>query len=113
MERDGLGVIAILFVALILVAAIIIGCFIFMPPSLKWENQLDALKIGESMQISISSFGVPQLNDAFYFASDDPDIIAVDDNGVLTAFKEGTTQIYIQSRANHRQRLIIDLSAEK
>ena len=113
MERDGLGVIAILFIALILVGAIIVGCFIFIPPSLNLDKELDTLKVGESVQISLSSFGVPQLRDAFYYASDDPDIIAVDDNGVLTAFKEGTTQIYIQSRANHRQRLIIDVKAEK
>ena len=113
MERDGLGIVVILLIALALVIGIIVGCLVFMPPSLNLQEEIGIIDVGENVRIKLSSFGIPQLSDAFYYASDDPDIIHVDENGVLTAFKEGSTTIYVQSRANHRQRLIFEVRSKQ
>ena len=113
MERDGLGVILILLIALILVVGIIVGVIIFLPPSLNLQEEITTIDVGESVQIELSSFGIPQFHDGFYYASDDPEIISVDENGVLTAWSEGKTVIYIQSRSNYRQRLIFEIKSQK
>lgn len=111
MEKEGVIVIC-LILAVILVIGVMIGCLIYFPPTLELKDDLSALVVGKQAQITLYSFGVAQPHDAFYYASDDPDIISVDQNGVITASKEGRTVIYVQSRANNRQKIIIDVEAK-
>ena len=111
MEREGVVVIC-LILALILVVGIIVGCIIYFPPSLELKDELNTLIVGKETQITLNSFGIPQAHDAFYYASEDPDIVAIDENGVMMPAKEGKTVIYIQSRTNHRQRILINVEAK-
>lgn len=98
-----------LIVGIALTVGIIAGCLVYMPPELELINDLDAIIVGEEAEISMLCFGIPQLKGNFYYASEDPEIATVDDNGVILARKQGSTVIYVQSKSNFRQRLLFEI----
>jgi len=110
MEREGIFVICLILATLLVIGGLV-ACFIYLPPSIELKNEIDVLTVGQEQSIKLTSFGLPQPKDAFYYASEDPDVVSVDENGVLMPSREGKTQIYVQSRSNRRQRLIFEVES--
>lgn len=103
MKHTVIRCLALAFIGLTL-TLLLCGCGVGMTPG----EMPEELRAGETFQLTMTRFDESIPAENFYYASSDASVATVSETGLITAVKEGKTDIVIQHKENHR-RVTVDI----
>ena len=76
------------------------------------NNEKVEMKVGETYQLNVTVIPVNATDKTLMYSSNDETILTVDENGLVTANKEGNGRIFIKSNANPDVQIFVSFRIE-